>query len=250
MITGGASGIGRVAALSFARKGAKVVIAGRNAEEGNKALDLLKEITDEAAFVQSDVTRESDVENMISETIKKFGQLDAAFNNAGIEGPNKLLADQTEADFETIVNVNLKGTFFCMKHQISTFMEQGRAGAIVNNASIAAHVGMPEGSIYAASKHGVVGLTKTAAMEYGAHNIRANVVSPASIHTTMLDRYLEDNATLGAGDEAVRSLTQKISLRRLGAPEEVADVAVWLCSDEASFVTGECIRVAGGHSSQ
>lgn len=249
LITGGSSGIGRATAVAFGREGAKVVVASRRKKEGEETVQLIKEIGSEGFFLQTDVASCEQVKALIDKTVAVYDRLDIAFNNAGVEGPIKTLVEQTEEDFDDIININLKGMWVSMKYEILQMLKQG-GGTIVNTSSISGLVGMPASSIYAASKHGVLGITKSAALEYGEYGIRINAVSPGAIDTPMLHRFLNSNPYLGSPEEAQEQFKIKHPLRRIGTPEEVAKAVLWLCSDGASFITGESIAIDGGYTVQ
>jgi NAD(P)-dependent dehydrogenase (short-subunit alcohol dehydrogenase family) len=243
LVTGGGSGIGRATALAFAREGAKVVIADRNAQRGEKMVSTIRDAGGIASFRRTDVSVAAETEALVDYTMKTYGRLDLAFNNAGIEGDVKPLVDQTEANFDTVMDINVKGVWLSMKYEIPRMLEQG-GGAIVNSSSVAGVVGFPEIGIYAASKHAVIGLTKTAALEYSAQGIRINAVTPAAIDTEMIDR-LADGLKMKKDD-----LTTFHPIGRLGRVEEVAQAVLWLCSDRASFVTGHSLTVDGGFTAR
>jgi NAD(P)-dependent dehydrogenase (short-subunit alcohol dehydrogenase family) len=239
LVTGGAGGIGRVTALAFAQAGAAVVVADRDAA----AAELVaKEITSSggrAAAVQVDVTRNEDVKRMVAFTAERFGRLDAAFNNAGIELEAQPTHECEEDTFDRVIGVNLKGVWLCMKHEITQMLAQG-GGAIVNTAAVAGLVGAPMMPAYCGSKHGVIGLTKAAAAEYGRHKIRVNAVCPGVINTPMMERAF-------AADPRRQPRMERLHLlKRVGQPEEIAEAVLFLCSDAASFVTGHPMAVDGG----
>jgi len=239
LVTGGAGGIGKATALAFARAGAVVVVADRDAAAGEQVATEITAAGGRAAFVQVDVTRAAEVERMVAFAVERFGRLDAAFNNAGIELENQPTADCDEDTFDRIVDVNLKGVWLCMKHELRQMLKQG-GGAIVNTASVAGLVGAPFMPAYCASKHAVVGITKAAAAEYGRHKIRVNAVCPGVINTPMMERAF-------AADPRRQSKMEKVHLlKRIGQPEEIASAVLWLCSDAASFVTGHPMAVDGG----
>ncbi len=243
LITGGGSGIGRATAIAFAREGAKVVIGNRNTERGEEVVAAIREAGGEASFRQTDVLSEADIRALIEHTVSTFGRLDVAFNNAGVEGEIGPLADQTTDNYQYIMDINVKGVWFSMKHEIPQMLKSG-GGAIVNNSSVAGMIGFAGIGIYAASKHAVMGLTKCAALEYSAHGVRVNAVNPAVIDTSMADR-LSDS--LGADKE---SLDAMHPIGRMGQPDEVANAVLWLCSDKASFVTGTGLCVDGAFTAQ
>ena len=240
LVTGGAGGIGRTTALAFAAAGAAVVVADRDEQAGQQVTGEIEAMGAHAAFVQVDVGRAADVKNMVDFVVKRFGRLDAAFNNAGIELENKTTADCDEDTFDRVINVNLKGVWLCMKYEIAQMLLQGHGGAIVNTASVAGLVGAPMMPAYCASKHGVVGLTKSAAAEYGRQKIRVNAVCPGVINTPMMERAFE------ADPRRKPQMERAHLLKRVGEPAEVANAVLFLCSDAASFVTGHPMAVDGG----
>jgi NAD(P)-dependent dehydrogenase (short-subunit alcohol dehydrogenase family) len=243
LVTGGGSGIGRATALAFAREGAKVVVADRNVQRAEEIVLMIRDAGGIASFRWTDVSVAAEIEALVDYTMKTYGRLDLAFNNAGIEGDVKPLVDQTEANFDAVMDINVKGVWLSMKYEIPRMLEQG-GGAIVNSSSVAGVVGFPGIGIYAASKHAVVGLTKTAALEYSAQGIRINAVNPAAIDTEMIDR-LADGLNMKKDD-----LTTFHPIGRLGRVEEVAEAVLWLCSDRASFVTGHSLIVDGGFTAR
>lgn len=238
LVTGGGSGIGRATALVFAREGACVVVADIVVDGGEETVRMVKEKGVDALFVRTDVSKAADVDALVQKTVAQFGRLDCAHNNAGIEGRQAPLVEGTEEDWDRVININLKGVWLCMRAEIPVMLKQG-GGAIVNTASVAGLVGFTGISPYTASKHGVAGLTKTAALEYGKQGIRVNAVCPGVIHTPMIDRFT------GGSPEALAAFTALEPVGRLGQPEEIAEAVVWLCSDRASFVTGLPMAVDG-----
>lgn len=241
IVTGGSFGIGRATAIAFARAGATVVIADWVSD--NEILDSIATINGNAIFIKCDVSNEDDVKKMVEQTITRFGRLDFAFNNAGVEGQAAITHECTIENWEKTTGINLKGAWLCMKYEIPEMLKQGK-GAIVNNASIAGLVGFPNIPAYVASKHGVIGLTKNAALEYAKQNIRVNAVCPGVIKTPMIDRFTGNNK------EVEKQFASQEPIGRLGQPEEVADAVMWLCSDASSFVTGNAIPVDGGWTAQ
>jgi NAD(P)-dependent dehydrogenase (short-subunit alcohol dehydrogenase family) len=239
LVTGAAGGIGRAAALAFAREGARVAVSDISQAGGEETVALIRQAHGDAMFIRTDVSREAEVEAMVAQTVAAYGRLDCAFNNAGIEEESKPIAEAEEALFDRIMAVNVKGAWLCMKHEIRQMLLQG-GGAIVNTASVAGLVGAPLQPIYAGSKHAVVGMTKTAAAEYGRAGIRINSVCPGVIRTAMLERALEREP------RREKSITKVHPIGRIGEADEIANAAVWLCSDAASFVTGHQLAVDGG----
>lgn len=241
IVTGGSFGIGKATAIAFAKRGAKVVVA--DWVEDNETIDSIKSINGEAIFVKCDVSNPDQVVALIDKTISTYGRLDYAFNNAGIEGESAPTQDCTEENWEKTININLKGVWLCMKHQILHMLKNGK-GAIVNNASIAGLVGFPGIPAYVASKHGVLGLTKNASLENAKLGIRVNAVCPGVIKTPMIDRFT------GKDKEVEKQFETMEPIGRMGEPDEVAEAVIWLCSDAASFVTGITMPVDGGWVAQ
>jgi len=239
LITGGTSGIGRDTAVLFAKEGAKVIFTGRREVEGNQTLDLVRAAGGDGHFIRSDASKSADVESLVQKTIQKYGRLDVAFNNAGIEGVWAPLIEQTEENWDQVQNINLKGVWLSMKYEILQMLKQGSGGAIVNMSSVAGLIGAAGAGVYVASKHGVLGLTKSAAIEYAAHGIRVNAVCPAVIETPMAERAF--------GEPAVNKRMLSLHpLGRFGKPIEVAEAVLWLCSDKSSFTTGQYLGIDGG----
>jgi NAD(P)-dependent dehydrogenase (short-subunit alcohol dehydrogenase family) len=239
LITGGTTGIGRDTAILFARNGAKVVVSGRRESEGDETMRLVRAAGGDGIFVKSDVSKSADVQSLVEKTVEKFGRLDLAFNNAGIEGQWKPLIEQSEEEWDAVIDINLKGVWLSLKYEIIQMLKQGSAGAIVNMSSVAGLMGSAGAEPYVASKHGVIGLTRTVALEYAAKNIRVNAVCPAVIETAMADR------AFGHPEVNKRVLAMH-ALGRFGKPSEIADAVLWLCSSKSSFMTGSYIVLDGG----
>jgi NAD(P)-dependent dehydrogenase (short-subunit alcohol dehydrogenase family) len=239
LVTGGGSGLGRASALALARAGAMVTVVDVDEDGGKETAALvIDEAGGDADFVRADVTQPDDVAAMVDKTVARWGRLDCALNNAGTTGASAPTADYALDDWNRTLAVNLDSVFLCLKHEIPAMLERG--GAIVNMASGAGLVGFPGLPAYVASKHGVVGLTKAAALEYAAQGVRINAICPGSTRTPMLEGFM-------GGDEQVeRLMTRAVPLGRLGRPEEIAEAVVWLCSDAASFVVGHALAVDGG----
>ena len=243
LVTGGASGIGRATAVAMAREGARVAVADRTQESAAATVALINAAGGQAVAIGGDVTKEAEVTAMVARTVAAFGKIDCAFNNAGISGRavgpvGQKTHEMSRESFDGMIAVNLTGVFLCMKHEIAQMLKQGAGGSIVNTSSIAGLVGLPTASHYVAAKHGVVGLTKTAAMEYAREKIRVNCVNPGYIKTPMTDETMKTRY-----DE----LMTKVPMNRLGVPEEIAEAVVWICSDKASFVTGASHIIDGGY---
>ena len=241
LITGVTSGIGRAAALAFSKRGAKVIGTGRRKKLGQELADEINALGGDAIFLRSDVADPHDVESLVEETLSHFGRLDYAFNNAGIEGEAALLTDQTLESYQQVFDINVRGVWLSMKYEIPAMLQSG-GGAIVNNSSVAGLIGLRGFSLYAASKHAVIGLTKSAALEWSEQGIRVNAVCPAAIDTEMSHRI---RGMRGDPKEQLQNLIKIHPIGRIGESREVGDAAVWLCSDEASFVTGHSLHVDG-----
>ncbi len=239
LVTGGSSGMGRAAALAFAREGANVVVADTSIQDGEETVRRIQDTGSDALFVLTDVSQAVAVEALINTTIATYGRLDCAFNNAGINEEHGPLTDSTEAEWDRIISINLKGIWLCMKYEIPQMLNSG-GGAIVNTASVVGLTGGRGFPAYVASKHGIIGLTKAAALDYGKDGIRVNAVCPGTIYTPMYER------RIGNDPETTARILSEIPLRRLGQPEDVAEAVIWLCSAAASFVTGHSLVVDGG----
>jgi NAD(P)-dependent dehydrogenase (short-subunit alcohol dehydrogenase family) len=239
LVTGGTSGIGREAAVLFAKAGAKVVVAGRREVEGKETIELIRAAGGDGLFVKADVSKASEVEALIQKTVEKFGRLDVACNNAGIEGMWVPITEQSEEDWDRTIDINLKGVWLCLKYEIRQMHKQRGGGAIVNMASVAGLMGLAGAATYSASKHGVIGLTKSAALENARSGIRVNVVCPAVIETPMAERAYSQ-------PEVNKFVLGLHPIGRFGRPEEIAEAVVWMCSDRASFMTGQSLILDGG----
>ena len=239
LVTGGATGIGRATAIAFARQGARVVVADCAHAAGEDTVAEIRRTGGDALFVRADVSHDAEVAALVGRTVATYGGLDYAFNNAGIEGVSSSTVECTEENWDRVLAVNLKSVWLCMKHELPHLLARKR-GAIVNCASVAGLVGFAGIPAYVASKHGIVGLTRTAALEVATQGVRVNAVCPGVIDTPMIDRF-----TGGRADAKTAMLTME-PVGRLGRPEEIADAVLWLCSDRASFVTGQAIAVDGG----
>jgi NAD(P)-dependent dehydrogenase (short-subunit alcohol dehydrogenase family) len=239
LVTGGTSGIGRETAVLFAQRGARVVVAGRREVEGKAVVELIRRNGGEAVFVKTDVALAADVKALVERTVDAFGGLDCAFNNAGVEGKWTPIVEQAEADWDTTIDINLKGTWLCLKYEMQQMLKQGRPGAIVNNSSVAGFIGSNGAAAYCATKHGVLGLTKSAALEVAQNGIRVNAVCPAVIETPMSDRLF--------GSPAVQQWVLGLHpIGRFGKSLEVAEAVVWMCSSAAGFMTGQSLVLDGG----
>lgn len=248
IVTGGSSGIGRASAIALAKSRAKVVVANRRHQAGEETVSLIRQIGGEATFVKTDVSKASEVEELVKATVRTYGRLDCALNNAGTdEGFGPRLADISEEAFDYEIGVNLKGVWLCMKYELQQMQKQGK-GVIVNMSSLNGLGGVAGASLYSTAKHGVLGLTKSAALEY-APNIRVNAICAGAFDTPMLDRIFERHAP-GNPKKIEAIYSGMVAMRRIGRPEEAADAVLWLCSDASSYVTGTSMVVDGGLSAR
>lgn len=237
IVSGAGSGIGEAAAIAFAHAGAKVVLVGRSLDPLRSTEQRIAEAGGHTLVVTADMSVERDVERLVSTTLDKFGRLDCAFNNAGIQGPQKPIVEMTEKDFDAVIATNLKGVWLAMKHELRVMTKAGAGGAIVNTSSFLSTAASTGSSAYSASKAGVDALIRSVALEVGPLGIRVNNINPGVIDTPMLRAH---------GDEIRGPLGERAALKRLGTPEDIANAAVWLCTDGASFITGQSILVDGG----
>jgi len=255
LVTGGSGGIGRASALAFAREGAKVVVSDIQVETGEETVALIKEAGGQAVFIRADVSNSRQVESLIEQTVRTLGGLHYAHNNAGIGGEKAPLIEQAEETWDKVIDINLKGVWLCMKYQIKEMLKN-RSGAIVNTGSVSSEVGLSKYSPYCASKPGIIGLTKTAALEYIKDGIRVNAVCPGLIDTEMVERSIVgDTKATNIVTEAFQNfkkniaqaiLTGKQPSGRMGSAAEVAEAVIWLCSDSASYVNGHALAIDGG----
>lgn len=243
IVTGASFGIGKATALAFAKEGAKLVISDVQDEDGERLAEQIREQGNECIYVHCDISKPAEVQKMVSETVNQFGHLDIAYNNAGIEGEMGFTADVSEENFDRVIGINLKGVWACMKYEIPEMLKNNK-GVIVNCSSIAGVIGSQGLPVYVASKHGVNGLTKNAALEYASQGIRVNSVCPAGVNTPMLDRIVETSPGLKDQMNAMHPIG------RVAQPEEIAEAVLYLCSDRASFVTGHELLVDGGFTAQ
>jgi NAD(P)-dependent dehydrogenase (short-subunit alcohol dehydrogenase family) len=240
-VTGAASGIGRITAVAFAQRGASVGVADIDQQRNHETASMITDIGGQAIAVRCDVTRGEDVQAALDQTVEAFGRLDYAFNNAGAEQQPKPTAEITEEEWDRIITINLRSVFLCLKYEIPLLLQHG-GGAIVNTSSGAGVKVFGRGAAYAAAKHGVIGLTKDAALDYAGSNIRINAICPGIINTEMMDRFT------GGTDEGRDRVIAQEPIGRMGRPEEIAAAVVWLCSDAASFVTGHALVADGGQT--
>lgn len=246
LVTGGGSGIGQATALAFARRGARVVVAGRREEAGEGTLTKIRCMGGEALFVPTDVSRPADVEALVNTTLENFGRLDFAVNSAGTEGRIAPTAELTSEDYEQAMDVNVKGVFLCMQQEIRAMLKAG-SGSIVNVASIYAQRAVAGSLLYVAGKHAVIGMTKAAALDYAGQGLRINAISPGAVETAMLER-VAGTVSEGSLAEGMQAFASMVPMGRLGRPEEAARTILWLCSDSASYMTGTSLVMDGGLS--
>ena len=239
LVTGGTSGIGRATAIALGTAGAKVVFSGRREPEGKQTAALIRDLGAECLFVRSDVSKEENIKALVQKTVETYGRLDCAFNNAGIDSPSKPLHEQPLDDFDQLMSINVRGLFLCMKYEIQQMLFQG-SGVIVNNSSMGGLIAFPGISPYNASKHAVMGLTRSAALDYAKKNIRINTVNPGIIATDMIDRIADQMGS--TADE----LASTVPMGRMGQAAEIAQIVVFLCSDAASYITGQPLVIDGG----
>jgi NAD(P)-dependent dehydrogenase (short-subunit alcohol dehydrogenase family) len=243
LVTGGNAGIGRATAVAFAKEGAKVIIAARREKESEAVLSEIRGVGSEGLYVRIDATEPKDLKAMVEQAVAAYARLDFAFNNAGVEEPLTPLAEKTEALYHQVMDTNVKGVLFSMQAEIPAMLESG-GGVIVNMSSIAGLIGFSHMPIYAASKHAVLGMTKAVALEFAKQNIRVNAVCPGGIETEMYKRFVSNQPGLREGMAAAHPMG------RVGLPEEIASAVIWLCSQGASFVTGQSIAIDGGYTAQ
>lgn len=243
LVTGGSRGIGKASAAAFAREGAKVVVTDVLVEKGKETVKMIQEMKGEAIFIQTDVSQATEVADLIKKVIETYGRLDCAHNNAGVLGTSCRMTEYEEEVWERVMNINLKGVWLCMKYEIPQMIKYG-GGAIVNTASTFGLVGSPNRTAYVASKHGIVGLTRAAALEFAKDHIRVNAVCPGVIRTPIIDQAIADDP------QREKWLLERHPIGRMGTPADIAEAVVWLCSDASSFVTGLAMPVDGGYTAQ
>lgn len=243
LITGGGSGLGKAAAIACAKEGAKVVVGHVSEGSGEKTVAIIKENGGEAISIRADVSKSSEVQAMIQKVVDTYGRLDCAYNNAGVAAPPKLTTETIEEDWDRVISINLKGVWLCMKYEIPEMLKQNK-GSIVNASSMVGLIGLAKRAPYAASKHGIIGLTKVAALEYAEAGIRVNALCPAVVRTPIVE------SIIASDPQAEDKLMSMIPMGRLGTLEEMAEAVVWLCSDASSYVTGHAMSVDGGAVAQ
>lgn len=239
LVTGAAAGIGRATALSCAQAGATVVVADVTHKEGTEVVEEIKKMGGEASIIVTNISNKAEVQNCVTQVVNRYGRLDCAVNNAGIEGEQAPTAECSEQNWDRVISINLKGTWLCMKYELEQMLKQ-KSGTIVNMSSVAGIIGYEGICAYTASKHGMIGLTKTAALEYARSGIRVNAIAPGVIRTAMIERFV------GEDPDAAAALISQEPVGRMGKPQEIAEAAVWLCSDASSFVTGHTLVADGG----
>ena len=239
LVTGGGSGIGRTTALAFAAAGARVAIGDVSVAGGEETVRLVSEAGGEAVFIRTDVSKGPEVEALVNGTVEHFGRLDCAFNNAGVDNLHYPVGELPEEEWDRVIGINLKGMMFCLRYEIPRMLELG-GGVIVNSSSVAGLMGSPVSAAYISSKHGVTGLTRSAALDYASKGVRVNAVCPGVIWTPILEAYIKERPNAAA------QLATQSPMGRMGRTEEVAAAVVWLCSDEASFITGQTLAIDGG----
>lgn len=243
LITGGGSGLGKAAAIAFAKEGAKIVVGHVSEGTGEKTVSIIKENGGEAVSIRADVSKSSEVQAMVQKAVETYGRLDCAYNNAGVAAPPKLTPETTEEDWDRVISINLKGVWLSMKYEIPEMLKQ-KTGAIVNASSMLGLIGLAKRAPYAASKHGIIGLTKVAALEYAEAGIRVNALCPAVVRTPIVE------SIIASDPQAEAKLMSMIPMGRLGTLDEMAEAVVWLCSDASSYVTGHSLSVDGGAVAQ
>lgn len=239
IVTGGGSGIGRAVAVAFAREGARVAFCGRREQAGRETLEMIRSAGGEGLFVRADVAQSADVQRMVRETVARYGRLDAAFNNAGVGAASPKFAEVSETEYDRHFDINVRGTFLCMKYELRQMLAQGGGGAIINNASVQSHIAIGTSAHYTASKHAILGYTRAAAVDHAADNIRVNAISPGIVMTPMMEGF-DPKAP------EVAPLMARIPAGRVATPEEIAGLVVFLASDRASYLFGASIAVDGG----
>ena len=245
LITGGSSGMGRAAAIAFAKQGATVVIAARREDQSHDVITQIRDLGRNAHFIKTDVANANEIRSLIEKVVEHHGRLDFAFNNAGTEGKFLPITELTESDWEHTITINLKAVWLCMKYEIEQMLKQESGGVIVNTSSWLAKGGLAGSTIYSASKGGLDGMVRPAALEYASRNIRINNINPGIIDTEMFRRFGNPE---DPNDAVVQAFTHHIPAKRLGSSEEVAETVLWLCSDAASYITGQTISVDGGYA--
>ena len=243
LVTGAGSGLGRATAIAFAKEGARVIVGDVSERSNEKTVSIIKENGGEAISVKANVSNSSEVRAMVNKAIEAYGRLDCAYNNAGVAAPPKVTPDTSEEDWDRVISINLKGVWLCMKYEIPEMLKQ-KKGAIVNASSMLGLIGLAKRSAYAASKHGVIGLTKVAALEYAEAGIRVNAICPAVVRTPIVEKIIASDP------QAESKLLSMIPMGRLGTLDEMAEAVVWLCSDASSYVTGHAMSVDGGAVAQ